>query len=805
MRFPASRLGMIFGVTLSGAVGAAACGGGGTASTTTGGHTGGHSGSSSSGGGETGHGGQGGGIFISTGSGGTQMQGFDVQPAALQTLTVPIGQTMPAVTYTATLDGQPISAGWGLDKGNVGTIPPGPSATAVFTPTGTTGGLVTVQAGLNMMVVQRQILVQLSGEQNGPNPGSPAEAGQIPGAVGDLKAGGGIGGVGGEGLGVAVDAGTLTVLASPAGNGAAQGLSLVYPYDKTVWPRGLLAPLLQWDWSVGDADAIQIELSTTTGSFSWKGTFGKPAILGQTGGKFVRHPIPQDIWTMATNTAGGSADQLTVKLTVAQGGQAYGPVVQTWTVAPARLSGTIYYNSYGTQLAKNDVGAVGGDQRYGGAVLSIRVGDTGPKLVAGGNAANNGADSMQCRVCHSVAANGSRLVVQQGNNYGLSSAYDLSPNGATEQMMPGATSWFPAIYPDGSLALTPSGQLRSLPTGTSTPVNGLAAVATSLGTPAFSPDGKLVAFNPMAGPAVTAPAQTLMVMSFDVATSTFSSPTIVVSDAGQPAATRPGWPAFFPDGKSVVFEHQSAPGTDAPDGALWTRKGANGQIAWTSVADANSVTPLDQLNGKGYLPKLAAASSLSCTADGVQVAAGAAGPGGIIASPDLDHGGDVDHNYEPTVNPIASGGYAWVVFTSRRMYGSVANIPPFCSDPRGVDLVINTTPKKLWVAAVDINGQLGTDPSHPAFYLPGQELLAGNSRGFWTLDPCRMDGQTCDTGDQCCGGFCEPSGPGGTLTCSNMPPGGTCSQPQEKCTTAADCCDKTNVCIGGFCAQKGPA
>jgi hypothetical protein len=776
MRFPASRLGMIFGVTLSGAVGAAACGGGGTASTTTGGHTGGHSGSSSSGGGETGHGGQGGGIFISTGSGGTQMQGFDVQPAAVQTLTVPIGQTMPAVTYAATLDGQPISAGWGLDKGNVGTIPPGPSATAVFTPTGTTGGLVTVQAGLNMMVLQRQVMVQLSGEQNGPNLGSPAEAGQIPGVVGDLKAGGGIGGVGGEGLGVAVDAGTLTVLASPAGDGAAQGLALVYPYDKTVWPRGLLAPLLQWDWSVGDADAIQIELSTTTGSFSWKGTFGKPAILGQTGGKFVRHPIPQDIWTMATNTAGGSADQLTVKLTVAQGGQAYGPVVQTWTVAPARLSGTIYYNSYGTQLAQNLGGALGGNGKFGGAVLSIHVGDTGPKLVAGSD--------MACRTCHSVAANGSRLVA---TDYGPYYSYDVTPSGATEHPMPNTGTDFPGLYPDGSLMLTGDGQLLPLPAGGAPlPSSGLPGGA--LGAPAFSPDGKLVAVNQGNG-------QQLAVMSFDQATGAFSNLTVVADDTGQANLdVRPGWPAFFPDGKSVVFEHQSVHGSDGNGvGSLWTRKGAKGHIAWTGVGGA-SVTPLDQLNGKGYLPKLGQPISLGCTGDGVPV-------GGL----DPDHGDDVNLNYEPTVNPVASGGYAWVVFTSRRMYGSVASIPPFCSDPRGVDLVTNITPKKLWVAAVDISGQPGTDASHPAFYLPGQELLAGNSRGFWVLDPCRMDGQTCDTGDQCCGGFCEPSGPGGTLTCSNMPPGGTCSQPQEKCTTAADCCDKTNVCIGGFCAQKGPA
>ena len=161
-------------------------------------------------------------------------------------------------------------------------------------------------------------------------------------------------------------------------------------------------------------------------------------------------------------------------------------------------------------------------------------------------------------------------------------------------------------------------------------------------------------------------------------------------------------------------------------------------------------------------------------------------------------------NYEPTVNPVASGGYAWVVFTSRRMYGSVADIPPFCSDPRGVNLVTNITPKKLWVAAVDLNAPPGTDGSHPAFYLPAQELLAGNARAFWVLDPCKTDGEECESGDQCCNGFCSPSGQNQSdpLICSPTPP--DCSMPQEKCTTAADCCDGTNLCINGFCTVVPP-
>lgn len=723
---------------------------------------------------------------------------FDVQPATQQTVTVTVSQQPSMVAYTATLNGQPCSALWSVDRSDLGYVTPGPASGTAFVPRGTASGLATIKATCSGQTLTRQVLVSVTGQQNGANTTIPGQANQVPKTVGDLTSGGGVGGVGGEGLGVAVtDQATLDALKNPTMNGAAQGLTFLYPYDQTVWPRGILAPLLQWRWSLADADAVKIDISNTSGSFTWSGTFGRPAILTTTKGPFIRHPIPQDIWDLATNSAGGRTpsgqpERLTIKLTIAKGGVGYGPIVESWGVANARLTGTIYYQSYGTLLAQNYGGAVGGNKMFGGAILSIRVGDTGPKLLAGAN-----GNEAQCRTCHSVAANGSRLVTQRGDNYGASAGYTITPAGATEaQLATGAT--FPAIYPDGSMALAPSGGLLLLPNAPmSMMVQGLAAVSTNLGTPAFGPAGDLLAFNPMASGSIANPAQKLVVMNYSAANKSVANPIVVVDDTGQAAGRRPGWPAVFPDGKAVIFHHQIAAGLDGnSDGALYTRKGAKAEIAWTSTADASSVTTLNQLNGRdaagmSYLPKLPTASALACSADGAAVGAG--------SGMDVDHSTDVSLNYEPTVNPVATGGYAWVVFTSRRMYGNVATIPPYCSDPRGVDLVQNITTKKLWVAAVDINGKIGTDPSHPAFYLPAQEILAGNSRGFWVLDPCKADGGSCLSGDQCCGGYCNSSG-SGSLTCSSTP-SNQCSGVQEKCTTAANCCDSTNLCINGFCTQ----
>ena len=708
---------------------------------------------------------------------------LDVQPAASQSITVAPGATSPTVSFTATLNGQPVSVAWSVDRGDIGSVAVGPASSTVFTPRGTTGGLVTVLAGFNGQTVRREITVQVRGTSNGADAGNPKQAGQIATTVGQLTAGGG---VGGEGLGPAItDMAVVNALAAPTAGGG--NLALIYPYNGTVWPRGLNAPLVQWRWDTGDADGIKIELSTDSGNFQWTGTFARPAILAQTNGKFIRHPIPQDIWDLATNSAGGklpngTSDKLTMKLTVAKGGTASGPVTQTWTIAPARLSGTIYYNSYGTGLAQNYTGAVGGNGQFGGAVLRIRVGDSGPQLAAGSSGA-----STNCRVCHSVAADGSRLVVPNQN--GSAFSYAIAPTGLTPTTM-STYAEFPGLTPDGAKALTRGGQLLQMPGGAAITSTGL--VATNIGTPSFSPDGTLVAFNPMN--TLANATQKLVVMSFNGTTNTFSAPQTVVDLTGQTAENRPGWPAFLPDGKSLVFHQQSAAGSDGNGlGDLRTRKGAKAQIGWAAVGGATTqVTKLDKLNGVGYLPTMPGAASMSCTGDRTQV-------GNI----DPTHANDVDYNYEPTVNPVASGGYVWVVFTSRRMYGTVASIPPYCSDPRGVELITgkNITPKKLWVAAIDVSGSPAADASHPAFYLPGQELIAGNSRGFWVLDPCRNDGASCESGDQCCNGYCQPNNTG-ALVCQNTPPNAMCSMPQERCTNAGDCCDQTNLCVNGFCTAN---
>jgi hypothetical protein len=158
---------------------------------------------------------------------------------------------------------------------------------------------------------------------------------------------------------------------------------------------------------------------------------------------------------------------------------------------------------------------------------------------------------------------------------------------------------------------------------------------------------------------------------------------------------------------------------------------------------------------------------------------------------------ELHHNYFPTLSPVAAGGYFWVFFDSIRHYGNLG------------------TQRQLYGAAIDIaaDGSYTEDPSHPAFYLPGQEFGAGNHRAFAALDPCRKDGDNCTSGIDCCGGTCyfpetpqelvEPKG-----TCS-PPPQNSCAKRDERCKRDSDCClpepgQSPNSCIAGFCAFISP-
>jgi hypothetical protein len=705
------------------------------------------------------------------------------------------GSALPLAFTAVANGGQTVAAAWAFDRGDLGTI----TATGGFTASGNYAGQGTVTAVYGHVVATTTLTVKIQSTQNGSPATGLSDAG-VDGAAGDAGTSlGGNNGVGGNLLGGPVDSGTLARLqgTATAPTTAAQ-LGLLYPYDQTVWPRGILAPLLQWQTTL-NATAVSIHLSEA--NFDFVGTYAGSAL--------VNDPIEQGAWAQATSSNGG--DPLVVELRVDDGTTTYGPVTESWTIAAGVLQGTVYYNSYNSAIING--GVLNGQQV--GAVLSIAPGATNPQLAVAST--NNG-----CYVCHTVSANGSTIIMQgpgirnqdpptldQTSVYSLVDGGTLvthySDYGNANQDKP---DWG-ALYPDGTMFVANSrdgfhayqGNSDLFPTGTADvgPLasTGFTDVVTQAVTPAFSPDGRLLAFSFFAGPGTTgvqpSAGQTLALMHFDCGAATgsvactggnyaFSGLTLLDSETNRYL----GWPSILPGDEGVIYQTTLVAPNGGGGSNLYTWNGAEAQITWASVPASGASSQhasLGELNGfntsgTSYLPTVAALHG---------------------TDPSTGQPLDTELNYEPTVNPIPTGGYYWVVFTSRRAYGNVLTGDPFADESQTGPQPFT---KKLWISAFDANPVPGKDPSHPAFYLPGQELLAGNMRGYWSVSPCKADGSSCSTGADCCGGYCEQAA-SGQLVCGNSTPMG-CSQEYETCMKATDCCNTSDECVNGRCSLPAP-
>ncbi len=563
-----------------------------------------------------------------------------------------------------------------------------------------------------------------------------------------------------------LSAANVTALKGAKSNSAS--LKWLYPYDATIFPGGLQPPVLQWSQS-GTPDGVYLHLHSQKYDFTGCFKGSNPPQL----------QIPVLAWATAFAQSGGKPDPLTVELSTISGSTVSGPIKETWTFAKGNLAGVVYYNTYGSKL-------VPGQNGQNGAVMKIAAGATQPTafLYTTGTSV---FPFGPCVSCHSLSANGSFLVAQQHfypssdplNGKG-SMAFDLTKTKTPDPTMPMASTlnddWgFSAVYPDGTVLLTSGeaqdstmtplfpgvsgnnpgmigpkpAEMYDTTTGATISYSGLSTPFAMM--PMFSPDGKHIVYTEAPNTDAGVGAHTLTVMDFDLPSKTFSNARQVYHDG----TSFPGWPFFTPDSKSIVFAlgntnnfASEEPPTPAP--------AFNSQLYIVSAAGGGTARRLDELgglNGAGtdYLP-----------------------------SPNDDYNLD----FYPTVNPISAGGYFWVYFTSRRSYGNLY--------AKGSGDVGS---KSIWVAAVDINPAPGADPSHPAFYLPGQELGSGNIRAFSVLAPCVGEGATCESGLDCCGGTCT-SGKCGVPA--------ACAMENNKCTDGLPCCDSSDMCIGGYCGVAPP-
>jgi hypothetical protein len=579
-----------------------------------------------------------------------------------------------------------------------------------FTPTAQVGGLVTITAGYQSAKGSATVAVKLHYAQN---PANATASVQSPLLVATQKD---------------------------------NACTWAYPYDGTVFPRGLAAPTLMWNGG-GASDVYYVHLTSTYFELT----------------EFVTAPPPSRVaaddtmWTKFASSTSGKANLVVNRW---NGSVATTLVNHTWTIAPASMRGTIYY--WANNL---------------GRVMRIKPGASAPDDFANQaplNDPNQYTQSSCLMTCHTVSADGSTLV-SGGGTFGGS--YDLK---AGQPVHYTGGTWGPvnqwqsiqwglsAVSPTGKYMMTNSmalglsaavggpssfASLYETASGAKVPSSGLDGAL--LAMPAWSPEGSLIAYVDAGSPASwpqgwnIPPPANLRVVDFDAKANPMASNARDIVQVGGDPNMRINWPTVSPDGKWVVYSR---------GGSADTRY-SNGDLYIASTQQANNEARLAQVDGDGY-----------------PFAAGSR---------------DASWNFEPAFAPVASGGYFWVVFTSRRTYGN-----ELTGDKDHT--------KQLWVAAIDENPQLGKDASHPAFWLPGEAMDSLNMRGYWALDPCKQDGQSCGSGTECCGGYCDQSSDGGAPVCKSNNNG--CSQNGDHCDTSADCCNVSSgvSCINQVCSEPPP-
>jgi hypothetical protein len=513
-------------------------------------------------------------------------------------------------------------------------------------------------------------------------------------------------------------------------------MKLLYPYDKTVFPRGLTGPVIQWNGG-GANDIYYIHAISPTFELEYWGKV--PAAMGYGPGQFafpspstMPMPFSVDVWKRLTDSTSGD---IAFSVQRNDGSQPYVATKQTWTIAPANLTGTIYYWAVNA-----------------GNVMRLQPGASAaaPFLQAPGG--------VSCIACHSVSKDGSTIVASF--NGGQSPWGTFTAATGASIFNSGQSSGFEAISPDGQYVLwgqwddsnfnaTGSLTLSKNNGGLPMPPQVTPGANQWPVHPAWSSDGKKIAFGVRTdGDGLDFDTSTLWTVDVDLSGPSFSNMHKIVDNVTTQTATV--YPTFSPDSKWIAFERCNH-----------SRSRGNLGDVWLMHADGSNPVALDQANGKG-----------------------------LLVAP------EEDSTYEPTFMPVSVGGYFWLVVVSERTYGNTLTVttpvtPPGTMQPQRT--------KQLWVTAIDASPMPGQDPSHPAFWLPGQDTTTNNMRGEWALSPCKKLGDVCTAGYDCYGGFCHDNGMG-MLTCKNQSSG--CSMTGDACKTAADCCDPQATCTGGFCAGK---
>ena len=292
-----------------------------------------------------------------------------------------------------------------------------------------------------------------------------------------------------------------------------------------------------------------------------------------------------------------------------------------------------------------------------------------------------GPGKAPCVKCHSVSRDGSLMALSAFEAPGAATLVDTSTRViANDIARPVYKTMFQAMHPDGK-RLVANGSDELMLVDVSDPrtphmVGNAGLPSKGAAQPTFTPSGDALvfAFHTNRPTATDFTASDLATAPFDAATDQFGAPHIIAAGEGQACA----YPSVLPDGKHVVFQRGDSARSSDSAGVVRHR----GELALTSLVGGSART-------------LGRATSAAPSAR------------------------DARSAFQPAAPIAATGKHLFVAFVSLRDYGT---------------RLVHQFRRQIWVTALD-RELTSDDPSHPPFWLPGQDPGSTQMMPGWAAAP----------------------------------------------------------------------